>query len=351
MTLPPAGPGRADSGMSRATLAHYVVLCGADRFGDTLRYSGLTIVSAVAYGDAWLLTALGLARFLPWLLAGPAAGVLADRLGNHRVAVRANVVKAVTTAALAVAIVAHAPAAVLVLAAAVTSVAGVALDAATSSWLPRLVGPDELATANSRLSTVQSVSSLLAPTLAGVAVTTASGLFYALALVAAVAVAALELGAMSGADPREGHRRLAEVSMTAAVRVGFAGLASLWGDRSLRPLTVAIQLLNVAGGYQLVVFPLLLVRRGGGDGVSIGALMALQSAGMIGGNVLASGWWAAVHGTGSCARRQPRVSHRSSSSPGWGSASRAPQRSGSTPRSSWCWVAPPACGTWPRRRT
>ncbi|HEY6749019.1 MAG TPA: MFS transporter [Mycobacteriales bacterium] len=108
------------------------------------------------------------ARWLPYLLFGVFAGVFVDRTRRRPVLVTTDVVRGVLLAAIpALAVVDHLSLVVLMAFMVVFGTASLANDAASQSFLPRLVPPRLLTRANARLDQSDAVAQTSGPALAG----------------------------------------------------------------------------------------------------------------------------------------------------------------------------------------
>ena len=113
---------------------------------------------------AWV-GAATLGRFIPQLLFSPYAGVVADRFERVRVMVSCDLIAAASQAALAVLVLAEAPAAPLIAVAAVTAIAMTPYEPAVAAVTPQLVGEEHLAAANSMRGVIENVVQVAGPAL------------------------------------------------------------------------------------------------------------------------------------------------------------------------------------------
>lgn len=113
---------------------------------------------------AWV-GAATLGRFIPQLLFSPYAGVVADRFERVRVMVSCDLIAAASQAALAVLVLAEAPAAPLIAVAAVTAIAMTPYEPAVAAVTPQLVGEEHLAAANSIRGVIENVVQVAGPAL------------------------------------------------------------------------------------------------------------------------------------------------------------------------------------------
>jgi len=124
----------------------------------------LTVVYERTESLAWV-GAATLGRFIPQLLFSPYAGVVADRFERVRVMVSCDLIAAASQAALAVLVLAEAPAAPLIAVAAVTAIAMTPYEPAVAAVTPQLVGEEHLAAANSIRGVIENVVQVAGPAL------------------------------------------------------------------------------------------------------------------------------------------------------------------------------------------
>jgi MFS family permease len=119
-------------------------------------------------GGAFEVGVVGAARWLPYLLFGVVAGVFVDRARRRPVLVTTDLARgALLVAVPALAVAHHLSLGVLVAFMIVFGLASLANDAASQSFLPRLVPPRLLTRANARLDQSDAVAQTSGPALAG----------------------------------------------------------------------------------------------------------------------------------------------------------------------------------------
>ncbi|MET9356743.1 MFS transporter [Streptomyces sp. NPDC006617] len=224
--------------------------------------------SAVAVG------AVGLAVRLPWLIATLPAGVLADRYPPRSVMRWASAVRLPLVAVMcALAATDRLPLWALVVTAFLIGCAGIFVDVAAQSQLPRLVPVGQLPKANASLQSTQMLlAQLIGPALGGYVVALGSG--GGLAVVVALYVvtvwalgllpAAVEQAAASHARPapepvRAGGRRSSLGSLVAELG---EGLRYFRGRGDLARLATAAAVNNLSYSMCLTMLPLWAVRPG-----------------------------------------------------------------------------------------
>ncbi|NUT50319.1 MAG: MFS transporter [Saccharothrix sp.] len=262
------------------------------QFGSTI---GRTVLPLLAAGtlaatpfEMGVLSAAGTAAFL---LIGLPAGVWVDRLSRRPVMLAADVVRAALLLSIPVAwwlgvlTLAH-----LVVVALLVGAATVMFDVAYQSYLPALVGREQLVEGNSKLEASRAVAEVSGPAVAG-------GI--AQAVGAAVGVLATGVGYLASAlfllRIRTVEKPAPPPAKPGLVHEIAEGLRFVFGHRSLRAIVACTGTANFFGGMAAAVLVLFLVRELGlSDGV-VG--LVLSSAG-IGGvlGALTVGRWNARFG-------------------------------------------------------
>jgi CRP-like cAMP-binding protein/predicted MFS family arabinose efflux permease len=107
--------------------------------------------------------AAGLARFVPSLLLGAYAGVVAERFERVRVMVSSDLLCVVLQALLALVAFADAPAAPAIGLAALSAIANLPYNPAVAAMIPQIAGEDELAAANALNGTIENVTVITGP--------------------------------------------------------------------------------------------------------------------------------------------------------------------------------------------
>jgi MFS family permease len=236
-----------------------------------LAYTVYEQTSSPAWVSASLVASVGVVG-----LFGPVSGRLSDRRDRRRVMVVAEVAGGVGWLLV---LLAGSPLA-LVLAALAATAANAPFRAASSAAVPNLVGPDQLAWANSVMSTAFNTSLLVGPLVGGVLVGAVGpgsvfGLNAASFLISAVVIARLP-GRFAEARPA--------ADGIATPRTSWRRLAA---DRRRRRLFAVTTLAFAAFGITLVA-DLPLVDRFGGGSVAYALLTTLWGAGAVAGSVLAA---------------------------------------------------------------
>ncbi|MGW0296066.1 MFS transporter, partial [Streptomyces anthocyanicus] len=246
--------------------------------------------SAVAVG------AVGLAVRLPWLIATLPAGVLADRYAPRSVMRWASAVRLPLVAAMcALAATDRLPLWALVVTAFLIGCAGIFVDVAAQSQLPRLVPVGQLPKANASLQSTQMfLAQLIGPALGGYVVALGSGGGLAV-VVALYVVTVWALGLLPAAvkQAAAGHARPATEPARAGAgrRSSFGSLVAELGEGlryfrgrgDLARLATAAAVNNLSYSMCLTMLPLWAVRPGrlGLSETGYGLLLTFLAVGSI----------------------------------------------------------------------
>src|SRR5436190_14647573 len=113
----------------------------------------------------------GLARFIPSLLLGAYAGVVAERFERVRVMVSSDLLCVAFQALLAVVAFADGPPGVVVALAALTAIANLPYNPAVAAMIPQIAHEDELAAANALNGTIENLTVITGPAIGAVLLT------------------------------------------------------------------------------------------------------------------------------------------------------------------------------------
>ena len=122
-------------------------------------------------GDAGWTAVAACSRLLPYVLLSPLAGALADRWGHRRTLEVTSVVRIGLAALVTLGIASGAPPALLALTAFAGTTAATPVYPTLNAFVPTAVASDDLAAANSLLSTVETLSWIVGPALGGILLT------------------------------------------------------------------------------------------------------------------------------------------------------------------------------------
>ncbi|HET9172577.1 MAG TPA: MFS transporter [Actinospica sp.] len=249
----------------------------ASLFGTQITYVAVPL-TAVLLLHATPLEAgvLGALDMLPFLLFGLFVGVWLDRRARRPVMIAADVVRA---AALAWVPIAHAlgvlDIAQLFVVVFIVGTMTVFFDVAFQSYMPGLLGRDQLGQANGKMEISESSAQVAGPGAAGLLVSA----FGATAAIAADAVSYVlsfvtvaGLPADKAPEPQAGAERR---SVPASIREGFAAIGK---NPLLRWITTAAAIINLFSAVLMAVFFLYLVHVGMGA-AQVGLVLAVGSVG------------------------------------------------------------------------
>jgi fucose permease len=255
----------------------------ATNLGDGLIAIALPWLATLLTRDPLLIGLVAMARHMPWFLFALPVGVLTDRFDHRRTLIAADGLRV----GLALAVVALAlsgqkgTGAVLLLAglAFLLGAVEVLRDNTAQTFLPALVGRDQLEQANGLLwSTEQVAGQFIGPPLAGVLI----GFAIALPFGAQAAVLALAMALVTTITlPRSA--RGAPQAFGPALK---EGLAWLWAHPVLRRLALALGVFNFAGGMFWAFIVLYAQDVLGLDATGYGLLMAAVAGGGLAGSLI-----------------------------------------------------------------
>jgi MFS family permease len=137
------------------------------RLGDFLYLVALSAYVYERTGSAGWVAAAALSRFIPYTLLSPIAGVIADRFERRKVMAAGDLVQLTVMVGLTVAVLVAGPAVLVVALSAVSASAATLYTASASAMVVATVPEDELASANSLLSTVDELAFVAGPAAGG----------------------------------------------------------------------------------------------------------------------------------------------------------------------------------------
>ncbi|NEB00793.1 MFS transporter [Streptomyces sp. SID13726] len=262
----------------------------------TLLALPLTAIDLLGAGpfETGVLLACGRA---PYLVCGPVAGVLVDRLSQRALLMGANLVMAAALATVPVAaLTGHLALAHLYTAATVVGTATVLADVAYLACVPRVVPAGQLVRAQSRLELGQSLAVAFGPPLAGWLIGAFSAPTALLADSASfvVATALLPYVAMRDPETDDGGQKQPNGHGSGGRRAGAGILAEaaegarfVLGSARLRAVTLATATLVFCYNAYSAVFLLYLTQRLGLSAGATGAAVGIAAAGGVAGALVA----------------------------------------------------------------
>jgi predicted MFS family arabinose efflux permease len=262
-----------DSGFVRLWAANGVSELGTQVSLLALPLAALYVLKAGALGVALLRTF----AVLPFLFFSLPAGVWVDRLRRRPLMIAADLGRAVAIASIPVAFwLGHLTMAQLYAVAGVHGLLSVIFDVSYLSFLPTLVGREQLGEANATLLGTDAVAQLAGPTLAGGLVAS----FGAPVAVLADAVSFVWSGAL--VTTVRGREVRPEQTGTRARAELVEGLRYVFSQPHLRTLTTWISAGNLFSSALFALVVVYLVRGLGLGAATIGWLMAVINLGFIG---------------------------------------------------------------------
>lgn len=217
-------------------------------------------------------------EFLAFLLVGLPAGVWVDRMRRRNVLMVADLVRGLLYGSLPLAWALDALTLVQVYAVAlVAGVCTVFFDVAYQSYLPHLVGRDNLVEGNAKLQGTQSVAQVAGPTVGGVLVQVLTAPYAILVDAASYLWSAVWVLSIRSREPRP--ERAPDRHLGREMK---EGLAFVLGNRLLRAITACTATANLFTNVGMTVFVVLLASASGLN-LSAGTIGLLFSATAVGG--------------------------------------------------------------------
>jgi MFS family permease len=247
--------------------------------GDGITLAAGPLLAASLTDDPRLVAGVVLAQRLPWLLFALIAGALVDRWDRQRVMARANAFRAVALGVVAVAVAADMDSIPLLYVVFFgVGIAETFFDNAAQAFMPRLVAPEQLPSANSGLYAGEIVANAFAgpplgAVLFGVAAAVPFGIDAATFAVAALLIAAIAPVANPvPAAPAERRSLLGDIS---------EGLRYLLHHPLLRPMAIVLGVMNLLGTAVNATLVLLAQDRLGLSDAAYGVLLVGGAVGAL----------------------------------------------------------------------
>ncbi|GAB3182473.1 fucose permease [Micromonospora palomenae] len=252
-------------------------LVGSAVGGVALPLTALTVLDATAF-EMGLVAAAG---YVAWLVIGLPAGVIVQRLPLRGAQVGADLARAVAVASIPLAwwwgwlTVAQ-----LVVVALVVSFANVLFDVANSTFLPAIVGREQLHARNSLTSATHAATQLSGPALGGLAVQALGAVPTVLVDAASYLVSAALLRSLPA-------RRADAPDRWPPIRQMIGeGWRYVTRHPVMGPTMWTATAVNFVCGAQLAIYPLYLVRELHAPAVLVGVLLAVEGVGSLVGAAL-----------------------------------------------------------------
>lgn len=259
--------------MNRLVAATALSQVGSEVTAIALPLTAILVLNASAFQAGLLYSA----EYIPLALFGLLAGAWADRIRRRRAMIAADLVRAALIAIVPLAYLSgHLTLALLYATAIAVGLLSVFFDAARGAFVPELIEPERLTTANSRLQTAEQGAGIVGPGLGGLLAGTI-GAPLALAVDAAsYLVSGSLLAAIPAIESRPQRKRVRELPR----EIG-EGLRFLTGNLQLRAITLSAALANLFGRMVMAVLAIYLVRVAGLRPAGIGIVMSVGSAGFV----------------------------------------------------------------------
>jgi MFS family permease len=254
--------------------------------GEWTQFVALSVY-AFEVGGAAALGALGLARMVPAAIALPFGGMLADRYPRQRILLAIYSARTLILAAMAAALAAGSPRAIVFALAALAAVAGAPVRPATLSLVPMLARtPRELVATNVSSSTLEGLGTLAGPAIGGVLAATA-GVDVAVAVAAGVNVAcALLVGRIRREGDIAGVRRRVEHNLRHEL---LGGVRTLVHEPNPRLIVLLFNSQTMVRGLLNVLLVVASIELLGLGEAGVGWLNAALGAGALAGGLAAVG--------------------------------------------------------------
>ena len=251
--------------------------------GDGMVVAAGPLLALSLTNDSRLIAAVTFAAMLPWLILSLPAGVYLDRHDRKIIMFRANLVRGVVFAFIAVSTATnHLNIYILIAASAIAGVCELFYDMSSQAILPAIVNQDSLEVANSRLYISQIISNGFVglPLGAWIFVFASSAPFTVNALVlivAALLIRSIKVRSVSGTVVKP---------QTAFSTELLQGLSWLWKHDLLRTLAIMLGAANMCGMFAQAVFVKFARDELGLGARGFGILLALISVGSILGGLI-----------------------------------------------------------------
>ncbi|MDI5979962.1 MFS transporter [Amycolatopsis magusensis] len=250
----------------------------ASQLGTFVGHTVLPLIAAtVLAASPFEMGVLTAAETLAFLLLGLPAGAWVDRFRRRPLMLRADFARAALLLSVPLAWWAGVLTLTqLVVVALLTGVCTVFFDVAYQSYLPSLVGRDQLLEGNAKLQSSQSVSQVAGPGIGGVLAQLFGPAYAVLVTGLGFLTSALCLLRIRRVEPEPVPHENPKLSAQIA-----EGLRFVFGNPTLRAITSATATANLANGIFLAVEMLFLTRTLGLSAAAVGALLAVGGAGSV----------------------------------------------------------------------
>jgi MFS family permease len=253
----------------------------ATNIGDGLALAAGPLLVASQTDDPLLVALAGFLEYLPWVLFGLPAGVIADRFDRRTIIIFVNLARVAVIAVLATAIFTGVVnVAIVLIVSFLLGTAEAIVDITSETILPMLVDHEHLGVANARLSVGHVTFDHLVGPPVGAFLFAAGMAVPFVTQAVLVALGALLISRISLPPITAGTR-------SRPMRGDIAqGVRWLWRHPAIRALTLTILSFNITFGATLAILVLYADQRLGLDAVGFGLLTTASAIGGVVGNVV-----------------------------------------------------------------
>lgn len=260
-------------------------------FGDQISRLALPLLAVSVLGaSTFEVSVLGLLASLAFLLLSLPAGVIVDRSAKRPLMLRCDLGRTAVVASIPLAAIFwHVSLWQLYLVAALTGVLSVFFDVAYQSYLPDLIGREQLIDGNGKLGTTQEFARITGPSVAGALIGVVGAARTIIGDAASFAVSALSLALIRVREPKPDSARgqgggAEPVAFRAAMR---EGLGFVLREPILRKIVACTGTCNFFGQAENAISVVFLVRTLHAGAVVVGLTFALSAIGGALGGLLA----------------------------------------------------------------
>ncbi|BCL84709.1 MFS transporter [Ktedonobacteria bacterium brp13] len=275
-----AEPGKRNDGLWLH--CDFLLLWGGQtisQMGSQVTLWGLPLVAVLLLNATpFQMGILALMGRLPLLLIGLVAGVWVDQWPRRRILMTADIGRALLIGSIPIAAWLHVLSfSLLCLVAFFVGILTVFFDVTYQSFLPSMVEPNQLISANSKLESGTALASIVGPGLAGILVQLVSGPFAMLAdaisfVISAASLIGIHVQEVLPDTQRESRKLLVEINK---------GIRFVWEQPILRALTISAALFNLFDNVGSAEYVLYLTRTLGIGAVFVGSVGVLGGVGWL----------------------------------------------------------------------
>jgi hypothetical protein len=249
------------------------------------------IAVTTLHASAWSVSLITAATYAAWIVIGLPAGVIVARLPLRRTQVIMDLIRAVAIGSIPAAWwLGRLSLAQLVVVALVISLSTVVFDVGNSTFMPSVVGPEQLTARNGLMSATHSVNEMGGPSLGGVLVQFVGGAPALMVDAVSYLVSAGLLSGLPRVEPRRSHSagpagaggsagsRVAGPSMITLIREGWHFVMR---HPVMRPCALVATSGNFVCGALMALTPIYLLRDVGASPGLVGVLVATEGIGTL----------------------------------------------------------------------